>query len=104
MAIDLSIWANDIREIFADVPQTITLPSGKVISACVTSGDEADLLEEAGVTNIRKLTALIIVADCDALPVANDLIIYSGQSYRVAGITTHDDGIAATIQATGAWE
>ena len=104
MPIDLTIWANDIREIFTDIPQTIALASGKVISACVTSGDETDLLEEAGVTSVRKLTALFIVADCDALPVANDLIVYGGQSYRVVGITTHDDGIAATVQAVGAWE
>jgi hypothetical protein len=104
MPIDLTIWANDIREIFTDIPQTITLASSKVVSACVTSGDETDLLEEAGVTNARKLTALVIVADCDILPIANDLIVYDGQSYRVTGITKHDDGVAATVQAVGAWE
>lgn len=104
MAIDLTIWANDIREIFTDIPQSITLASGKVVSACVTSGDESDLLEEAGVTNVRKLTALVIIADCDILSKANDLIIYESESYRVTGITKHDDGVAATIQAVGAWE
>lgn len=104
MAIDLSIWANDIREIFSDIPQSIILASGKTISAMVTTGDESDLLEDPGVTDVRKLTALVILADCDTIPKANDVITYSGSEYRISGVTTHDDGVAITIMATGKFE
>lgn len=104
MAIDTTIFTNDMRKILSDIPQTITLASGVVVSACVTTGDETDLLEESGVTDVRKLTAVVMIADCAVLPKANDVISYGGNDYRVSSFAAHDDNIAATIQAVGEWE
>ena len=99
-----TLEAAELRAFIADIAQTVTLASGKVVSASVTTGAEADQLGLADVTEERRLTAVIMVADCDVLPVANDVIRYGGKAYRVADPMMHDDGIAITLNAVGEWQ
>ena len=94
----------DMRVAFAEIPQTITLASGQSVSATVTSGPESDALSMADVDAERKLTAIVLVADCTRAPAQNDVIAYGGKSYRITDVTPHDDGLAYTIQAAGEWQ
>ena len=103
-AFNSSLETTELRAMIGDIPQSITLADGTVVSASVTTGGEADELEFGGVTDKRTLTAVIMVADCMALPKANDVITFNGRNYRLTDPTTHDDGLAITVPAVGEWE
>lgn len=104
LAFNPSLEAAELRGMIADIAQTITLASGAVVSASVTTGGESDGLDIAGITSERKLTAVVAAADCAVFPVANDVILFSGGRYRVQDVTYHDDGVGLTIQAVGEFE
>lgn len=104
VGLDSTLALAELREMTADIEQTITLASGKEIAACVTTGGEADEMEIGGVTEVRRITVVIAAVDCDELPVANDVIIYNGKGYRITEPTTSDDGVSINLAGVGEFE
>jgi len=102
--LDAASMLADLRMMMADIPQSLTLASGDVVTASITTGPEADDLELSGVTDQTKLTAYCAVADCDIAPVSNDVVIFSGIRYRVLNVTKSDDNVSYMIQAVGEFE
>lgn len=104
MPFNATAFDRHLAKAIGDIAQTIRLVSGATVAACVTTGGEANALDIEGVTDSRQLTAIVRVAVCDVLPVANDVIGFGGQNYRVSDVAMHDDGLAVTIHATGEWQ
>lgn len=102
--LSLAQMTADVRAMFADLPQTLTLSGGQTVSGVVTTGPEADALSMTDVNPERRLTAVILVADCTTPPAVNDVILYNGGRYRIADVQVHDDGLAYTVQAAGEWQ
>jgi len=95
---------SDLREIMGGMKQTLVLADGKVVEASVSTGQESDGLEIAGVTDERRLTAYFAVVDCKTLPVEADIISYRQQNYKIKNRFISDDGVTINITATGEFE
>jgi hypothetical protein len=105
MALNLTKMAADLRHMIGGIPQSVTLVGVGPVAASVTLGEESEGLGLSDVTAERKLTAVIMAADCTArTPAENDVIRYSGQAYRITTVTPHDDALAVTIAAVGEFE
>lgn len=104
LAFNATLDEAELREAIADITQTLILADGQEVDASVTTGPEIDGLEIGGVTDKTRMSAVLVAEDCNAEPVANDVVTFSGRRYRVEGVTLSDDGLSLAITAVGEFE